>query len=60
MVRNLTNLSIPMKFVAAGAAIQAAILSGTNQEATKDMVILDVIPLSVGIETAGSNYDQNS
>jgi molecular chaperone DnaK (HSP70) len=39
--------------VAYGAAVQAAILGGTDEAATKDVVLIDVAPLSLGIETAG-------
>jgi L1 cell adhesion molecule like protein len=48
------NKSInPDEAIAYGAAIQAAVLSGHGSEKTKNLVLLDVMPLSVGIETAG-------
>lgn len=43
----------PDEAVAYGAAVQAAIISGTNDEKLAEMVLLDVAPLSLGIETAG-------
>ncbi|KAI8926837.1 Hsp70 protein-domain-containing protein [Entophlyctis helioformis] len=48
------NRSInPDEAVAYGAAVQAAILTGVQSEKTQNVLLVDVAPLTLGIETAG-------
>jgi len=51
--KELNKTINPDEAVAYGAAVQAAILSGSGGVKTQELLLLDVTPLSLGIETTG-------
>ena len=53
MAKSRTNPLNPDEAIAYGTAAQAATLTGNTSGKTQDLLLLDVAPLSLAIETAG-------
>ncbi|KAI9989718.1 hypothetical protein PInf_020004 [Phytophthora infestans] len=53
LIKDYFNGKEPSRAVAYGAAVQGGILGGEQDDLTKDVLLIDVVPLSQGIETVG-------